>query len=179
MSVNARENAALDAGAVEVDFGGDASLAALLGALAAHGDKALVIDYGGRTVRPGYHITEVKAGSFVTLDCGGNPDAWQETVLQVEDLPAEEGRAPMGVAKFRAILGKVAEKVALAPEGRLTVEVGPPDQPMQVYDVGALSVAAGEARLKLMARAAICKPRHRAALASAVPACCGAGAGCC
>lgn len=175
MSVNARENAAPAVGPFEVDFGGDASLAALLGALAAHGDKALVIEYGGRAVRPGYHITEVKAGSFVTLDCGGNPDAWQETVLQVEDLPAEEGRAPMGVAKFRAILGKVAEKVALAPEGRLTVEVGPPDEPMQVYDVGSLSVAAGEARLKLMARAAICKPRHRAAMASA---CC-TGAACC
>jgi len=45
-----------------------------------------VIDYGGRTIRPGYHVTEVKAGSFGTLDCGGNPDAWRETILQVEDL---------------------------------------------------------------------------------------------
>lgn len=26
---------------------------------------------GGRQVQAGYHATEVKAGSFVTLDCGG------------------------------------------------------------------------------------------------------------
>lgn len=67
----------------------DTSLATVLTALAPHEDKSLVIDYGdGREVQAGYHVTEVKAGSFVTLDCGNNPDAWQETILQVEDIRA-------------------------------------------------------------------------------------------
>ena len=56
-----------------MEFHGDAALGALLTALEPHGSKALVIDYGGRMIRPGYHVTEVKAGSFVTFDCGGNP----------------------------------------------------------------------------------------------------------
>src|SRR6478672_5385655 len=122
----------------------DSSLASVLSALASHEDKALVFDYGdGREVQAGYHVTEVKAGSFVTLDCGGNPDAWQETILQVEDLPIEDGRPAMTVGKFRTILAKVAQRVELQPGARLTFEVGPPGMAMQIFDVGTLSASAG------------------------------------
>ena len=91
----------------------DTSLAALLELLAPHEEKALVFDYGGRRVQPGYHVTEVKAGSFVTLACGGNPDAWQETILQVEDIPAREGQSFLRAGKFRAILAQVDRKVVI------------------------------------------------------------------
>jgi hypothetical protein len=152
------------------DGGHDTSLAAVLAALAPHEEKALVIEYDGRTIGAGYHVTEVKAGAFVTLDCGGNPDAWNETILQVEDLPAAPGRSFMPVAKFRSILGKVAGKIALADDARLTVEVGPPGAPMQVFDVASIRVEDGRAVMALGPRPAICKPRHRAAAASR---CCG------
>ena len=49
-----------------IEFDGDASLGAILAALESYGEKPLVLNYGGRTIRPGYHVTEVKAGSFVT-----------------------------------------------------------------------------------------------------------------
>ncbi|MCX5513314.1 hypothetical protein C3941_00440 [Kaistia algarum] len=159
----------------------DYSLAELLGALAPHDDKKLVIEYAGRTIGAGYHVTEVKAGSFVTLDCGGNPDAWQETILQVEDLPPIEGQDFMRTDKFRSILAKVAQKVALDAGSRLTFEVGPPGAPMQVFDVDGLSIDARRAVLRLGARPAICKPRHRAEQAQTA-SCCGprsAKANCC
>jgi hypothetical protein len=159
----------------------DPSLAALLASLAPHGEKALVIEYAGRTIGAGYHVTEVKAGSFVTLDCGGNPDAWQETILQVEDLPPLEGQDFMTVMKFRSILARVAQKVALDAGSRLTFEVGPPGAPMQVFDVADMLIGKTRAVLRLGARPAICKPRHRAEQAEPAP-CCGprsAKAGCC
>lgn len=53
----------------------EASLAAVLVQLEGQDEKPLVIEYADRTVQAGYHVTEVKAGSFVTLDCGNNPDA--------------------------------------------------------------------------------------------------------
>lgn len=62
----------------------ESTLGAVLQRLQGHDGATLAIVYAGREVRPGYHVTEVKAGSFQTLDCGGNPDAWQETILQVE-----------------------------------------------------------------------------------------------
>ncbi|MFD2251884.1 hypothetical protein FHS82_002308 [Pseudochelatococcus lubricantis] len=155
---------------LEMDFDGDASLGALLTALEPHAGKALVIDYGGRRIRPGYHVTEVKAGSFVTLDCGVNPASWRETILQVEDSGAEGGRDYLSVGKFRGILDQVARRVALDPDARLTFEVGPPGAAMQVFDVDALHLEAGHVVLRLTARSAICKPRHRAQ--QAATACC-------
>ena len=142
----------------------DTSLAAVLSALAPHDDKALVIDYGdGHEVQAGYHVTEVKAGSFVTLDCGNNPDAWQETILQVEDIPAGEGNSFMKVGKFRSILAAVDRKIRLNADARLTLEVSRPDEAMRVYDVAAVDIEDDRALLRLGERAAICKPRHRAA----------------
>ena len=156
-----------------LDFQGDASLGAVLDVLAAHGAKRLVLGYAGQLVQPGYHVTEVKAGSFVTLDCGGNPDAWRETILQVEDLPASaETPEHMPVSRFVAILDKVAQRVPLDRDARLTFEVGAPGQPMQVFDVETLRIEAERIVIQLGARAAICKPRHRAQQEAAASACC-------
>lgn len=150
----------------------DTSLATLLAALAPHDDKPLVIAYGdGREVQAGYHVTEVKAGSFVTLDCGNNPDAWQETILQVEDIPASEGKTYMQVGKFRSILAAVDRKVRLNADARLSFEVSRPDEAMRVYDVAAVDIEEDRAVVRLGERPAICKPRHRAARVGA-NACC-------
>ncbi len=159
-------------------FDGDAALGDLIDALRPYAPLALVIEYDGRAIQAGYHVTEVKAGSFVTLDCGGNPDAWLETVLQVEDLPASaEQPGHMAVGKFLGIIAKVAARVPLNDTARLTFEVGPPAQPMQIFDVEALEVDGETARLRLQPRAAICKPRHRAQ-AQVAASCCGPS-GCC
>src|SRR3954467_10527191 len=96
----------------------DASLESLLATLEGHGEKALVIEYAGQNVRPGYHVTEIKSGSFSTLDCGGSPDSWQETILQIEDLPAENGETHMKVGKFLSILGQVVGKLNLTKSSR-------------------------------------------------------------
>jgi hypothetical protein len=167
---------------ITLGFQGDASFGAVLDALALHNSRRLVISYDGRLVRPGYHVTEVKAGSFVTLDCGGNPDAWQETILQVEDLPASaEQPDHMEVGRFLAILEKVASRVSLQRESRLTFEVGPPGRPMQVFDVEAIRIEATCAVIELGPRPAICKPRHRAEqeAAKAASSCCKQSSGCC
>jgi hypothetical protein len=153
--------------------GSDSSLAQVLAALEPHADKSLVIEYGGRQVQPGYHVTEVKAGSFVTLDCGANADAWQETILQVEDIPARDGGSFMKVGKFRGILAQVDRKVRLNGDARLTFEIGTPDVPMQIFDVAEVAIGDDTAVLRLGARPAICKPRHRTAQAeAAASACC-------
>jgi hypothetical protein len=156
-----------------IDFQGDALLGALLDVLEPHASKPLLLEYAERTIQPGYHVTEVKAGAFVTLDCGGNPDLWQETILQIEDMPAQDGRGHMLAGKFRAILDQVARRIALAPDARLTFEVGMSDEPMRVFDVGAVLPQSDRIVLRLTARPAICKPRHRVAERESSAACCG------
>lgn len=164
---------------------GDTSLTRMLAALAPYDDKALVFAYEtGAEVRPGYHVTEVKAGSFVTLDCGGNPDAWQETILQVEDIAAKDGGTHMRVGKFRSILAQVDRKVRLNGDARVTIEVSRPDEAMKVYDVAAIDAGDDRVVVQLGERPAICKPRHRAQqeAAATASACCSPGsasASCC
>lgn len=159
----------------------ESTLGAVLSHLQGCEQLTLVIEYDGRVVQPGYHVTEVKAGSFVTLDCGGNPDAWQETVLQVEDIPGSDGRTMMTAGKFRSILAQVDEKVRLDHDARLTIEIGRPGEAMRVFDIADLSIQDDRAILALGVRAAICKPRHRAQQSEAA-ACCSPAAkagGCC
>lgn len=150
----------------------DTSLGQVLAILSGHDERPLVIDYAERRIQPGYHVTEVKAGAFVTLDCGGQPDAWQETVLQVEDIPAKPDQTYMSVGKFRSILAQVDRKLRLDPQARLTFEVSRPGEAMQVFDVAGIAVERDAAVLNLGPRPAICKPRHRAAQAATEAACC-------
>lgn len=62
---------ALDKPFVETDI----SLGQLLATIDSVRELPLVFSYDGRPVRPGYHVTEVKAGQFAALDCGANPEA--------------------------------------------------------------------------------------------------------
>jgi hypothetical protein len=156
----------------------ETTLGAVMARLDGSAGLPLSIRYGNRVVQPGYHITEVKAGSFATLDCGGNPDAWQETVLQVEDLPATDDRPMMTADKFRSILAQVGNKVSLDHGSRLTIEIGRPGEAMQVFDVADVDISGNRAVLTLAVRSAICKPRHRAVQQTccspspAQPSCC-------
>lgn len=160
----------------------ESTLGVVLARLAGRDELPLSIHYGDRVVQAGYHITEVKAGSFVTLDCGGSPDAWQETVLQVEDIPAKDDRPTMTTGKFRSILAQVDKKVSLDHDARLTIEIGRPGEAMQVFDIANLSIGDDAAVLSLGVRAAICKPRHRKEQEAAAASCCAPSSkagGCC
>ena len=164
---------------------GPLSLDAVLAFMAPHGDSVLNMQSEQGMVQTGYHVTEVKAGRFASLDCGGNPDAWNETILQVEDAPLADDSRPMTAGKFARILAQVSAKVDLDGAARLTIEVGKAGQPMRVHDVAGLAATQGAVLVQLAPRPAICKPRHRTEF-GVVPgeaaACCGpkaTGAKCC
>ena len=64
----------------------DITIGALLDGCDRHAASPLVFSCEGRAIRPGYHVTEVKAGDFAALDCGGNPEAWSEIFIQLWDV---------------------------------------------------------------------------------------------
>lgn len=136
------------------------SLDALLGTLEAHKEKTLIFHYDGRDVRPSYHVTEVKTGAFNALDCGANPESWQETFIQLWDI-VEDNRGHMPVGKFLAIMGKVAQSVPFPREAKLTFEVSDGVKPMQLYKADSIAVEGNAVRVPLSARPSSCKPRDR------------------
>ncbi|MGY5807573.1 DUF6428 family protein [Rhizobium sp. LEGMi198b] len=159
----------------------DINLGLLLGILAASRDLPLVFRYEGRPVKPGYHVTEVKAGQFSALDCGANPEAWAEIFVQLWDIE-EGGRTYMLAGKFAAIIRKVSEHVQLDGSAKLTFEVSDGVQPMRLYCASTPVISDGALYVELVPRAASCKPRDRwLAEQAQVAACCGsaAAAKCC
>ena len=162
----------------------DMTIGDLLGLLADHRDKPLVFSYDGRAVKPGYHVTEVKAGAFSALDCGANPESWTEIFIQLWDV--EEGeRTHMPSGKFAAIIRKVTEHLALDPTAKLTFEVSDGLAPMQLHKASSPAVSDGQVHVQLVPRAASCKPRDRwlAEQSQAAASCCapakGDGQPCC
>lgn len=138
----------------------DVSLGKLIGALSQNADLPLVFQYEGRAVKPGYHVTAVKAGQFSALDCGANPEAWSEIFVQLWDID-EDGRTHMRANTFMAIVRKVPEHVGLDSFSRLTFEVSDGLRPMQLFCAASPEVRQGIMHVDLNARAASCKPRDR------------------
>lgn len=137
------------------------SAADLLDRLARHRGKKLIFRYEGHDVLPGYHVTEVKSGAFQALDCGANYESWHETFIQLWDVPPEDDRGLLPVAKFLAIIGKVAEAVPFDPSAKMTFEVSDGKRAMQLYRASGLEVDGDIVRVELTQRPASCKPRDR------------------
>ena len=152
--------------------GEEISAQALLETLAGHKDKSLIFNYEGRDVRPSYHVTEVKTGSFRALDCGANAEHWNETFIQLWDIE-EDSRGHMPAWKFLAIIGKVGEAVGFDADAKLTFEVSDGVKPMQIYRAERIETT-DAVRVYLSARPSSCKPRDRWLAQETVKA-----AGCC
>ncbi len=132
-----------------------------LRALDEHADHGLVFEYAGRRIQPGYHVTEVKSGTFASLDCGAHPEHWTETVVQLWDVPGDEGAEHMTVAKFRSIYEEVGTKVPLPGEAKLTFEAGDDTSPAVHHDAARLRVEDDAVVVELRAQQTTCKPRDR------------------
>lgn len=146
--------------AIDKTLSQDISLGFLLETLAAASELPLVFHCDGRSVKPGYHVTEVKAGHFAALDCGANPESWSEIFVQLWNI--EEGdRTHMLAGKFAAIIRKVSEHVQLDGSARLTFEVSDGVSPIQLYSAAVPDLREGAVHVELAPRPASCKPRDR------------------
>jgi Family of unknown function (DUF6428) len=155
------------------------TLAKLQAALEPHRGKPLIFSYAGRQIASGYHVTEVKAALLSSIDCGGAPEEWHETVIQLWDVP-QEGATHMTAGKFMGILAQVTQRLERGLEGHLFFEVGDSARAMQLFTTGSVANLADHIAVDLEPRRATCKPLERG-LQLAAPddaACCGTTACC-
>src|SRR5438045_8247614 len=76
-------------------------------ALRISADKELIFaNADEQSIRAGYHLTEIKAASFETVDCGGKTNRWNETILQLL-VPGDAEDTYMKSGKFLRIYDKV------------------------------------------------------------------------
>src|SRR6476660_7920596 len=89
----------------------------------------------GATIHGGYHVTELKAASFDTVDCVAQKNQWHETIVQLWVPQDEESDDFMTAEKFLAIYDKVARLIAVDPVAEIRFEYGDENFPSSDYHV--------------------------------------------
>jgi hypothetical protein len=135
------------------------TLGPFLDALRPHSPLPLVfIRPGGEEIREGYHVTEVMANAIRSIDCGGRPEAWTETVIQLLDEQDPNARA-MSVGRFLGIVNRVAVAVDLGDESRVVLEWGRPGEAAVRFTPGNVNVGEQAVHIEVTPVYATCKPR--------------------
>jgi len=88
----------------------------------APGKPLLFVNAEGDTIHAGYHLTEIKAAKFDTVDCGGEKNRWSETIMQLW-VPANEiSEQFMTAGKFLSIYEKVSCMIDFDPAAEVRFE---------------------------------------------------------
>src|SRR5437899_6780620 len=127
----------------------------------APGKRVVFSNSDGAMIHGGYHLTELKAASFDTVDCGAQKNQWNETIVQLWVPEDEESDEFMTAQKFLAIYDKVARLIALDPTAEIRFEYGDENFPSSDYHVEDISENDSDVRVELRLPQATCKARDR------------------
>jgi hypothetical protein len=127
---------------------------------AAPKNQLIFADRDGHTVHTGYHLTELKAASFETVDCGGQTNRWQETIVQLW-VPSHADDDYMTAAKFLKILEKVRGMIPLNLDTEVRIEYGAENFFPSIYRVRSVTHNRDTTRVLLEPPETTCKARDR------------------
>jgi len=131
----------------------------------------LFVDFAGHVVHRGYHLTEIKAASFDTVDCGGQINHWRETILQLW-VPHHADGEYMTAGKFVKIFDKVSGRVPLDSDAEIRIEYGDENFFPSIYHVRSITHDRDATRVLLEPPATTCKARDRRIASSPSASCC-------
>ena len=123
-------------------------------------NQLVFVDGNGHAVHAGYPLTELKAASLDTVDCGGQTNRWQETIVQLW-VPANPDNNYMSAGKFLKIFDKVRAMIPLNFDAAIRVEYGDEDFFPSIYDVRSITHSEDVTRVLLQAPETTCKARDR------------------
>ncbi|MEP7015361.1 MAG: DUF6428 family protein [Verrucomicrobiota bacterium] len=143
-------------------------------------NQLIFVDLDGHAVHSGYHLTELKAASFETVDCGGQTNHWTETIVQLW-VPSKADDDYMTAAKFLEIFDKVRGTIAIDLDAEIRIECGDEDLFPSNYRTHSILYEHGITRVLLEPPATTCKARDRkvASVPAADTCCAGAPESCC
>jgi hypothetical protein len=144
-------------------------------------NQLIFVDLDGRTVHSGYHLTELKAASFETVDCGGQTNRWQETIVQLW-VPSHAANEYMTAAKFLKIFEKVRGMIPLNLNAEVRIEYGDENFFPSTYHVHSVTHDQATTRVLLEPPQTTCKARDRrrhTALQTTGSCCAPAAEACC
>jgi len=123
-------------------------------------NRLLFVNRDGDAVHAGYHLTELKAASLQTVDCGGQLNNWKETIVQLW-VPPDPAGDYMTAAKFLQIFDKVGGMIPLDLAAEIQVEYGDENFFPTTYRTKSISNERTTMRVLLEPPEATCKARDR------------------
>jgi hypothetical protein len=123
-------------------------------------NQLVFVDEHGHAVHAGYHLTELKAVTLDTVDCGGQANQWQETIVQLW-VPANADYSYMTADKFLKIFDKVRGMIPLNFDAAIRVEYGDETFFPSTYDVRSVTHAEDVTHVLLQTPETTCKARDR------------------
>ena len=127
---------------------------------AAPSNQLIFADLDGHAVHSGYHLTELKAASFETVDCGGQTNRWPETIVQLW-VPSRADNDYMTAAKFLKIFDKVRGLIPVDLDAEIRVEYGDDNFFPSTYHVRSVTDDQTTTRVLLEPPHTTCKARDR------------------
>jgi hypothetical protein len=134
-------------------------------------NQLVFVDLAGHPVPTGYHLTEIKAAAFDTVDCGGQINHWRETIMQLW-VPQDADDGYMTAAKFLKIFDKVSGMVPLNFEAEIRIEYGDENFFPSTYHVRSIRHERNATHVLLEPPGTTCKARDRRLASSTTTSCC-------
>lgn len=148
--------------------------------LAEHSEKELIFEYSlGNFVPVSYHITEVKNVHIESVDCGGRPAEYDQTVIQLWVNEGEVKEQGMTAEKALKIIHIVDKVKPLRRDTDLFFEWGHGDLLTSNYQVKEVKVEGDKLTLQMFVPPTVCKPMFELEMATGDSGACTPGGGCC
>ncbi len=144
-------------------------------------NKELLFEYQpNQFARTNYHLTEIKKVHFDTVDCGGNPNEWHETQIQIWENPNEKSKTNfMTTTKILTIFKQVDSIKLLNFDTELKVEFGNENFHTAVMKIKAIIETERQLIVQLFEEKTLCKAPSISSEKKKESSCCNTSSGCC
>lgn len=126
-------------------------------------DNEVFFSVDERLIRPGYHITEVRVGTFSSVDCGGGIENWNEVQVQLLDGSSysADDATYMSADKLGAILNRSSVELKPPVNARLVFELTTQTGVLGKWQIERVQHEDQRINLQLVPMQAQCKPASR------------------
>ncbi len=112
----------------------------------------------GKLIPATYHITEIKNTVIDSVDCGGNADTYNQTIVQLLVNPNENMRKPWTAQKALSIFNKVHAKSPINSDAEIFFEYGDATIRTSHFSVNNIEEVDGIINAQLFVKPTVCKP---------------------
>ena len=133
-------------------------------ALRAQQQNELVFEFNEQTIRPGYHVTEIKHGRISSLDCGSGTHQWNEVVIALLDGPVSRSNNREGYMTGTKFLQIVDTAMKTLPEQngeQLLFEFNGSNGVVQRFQITEIKAGQTQTHILLAGEQVVCKPAQR------------------